>query len=708
MKIDRRRFVQMLSAGAVASGFPASIKQALAIPAHHRTGTIEDIEHIVILMQENRSFDHYFGTLRGVRGFDDPRAVKLSSGASVWQQPLGAGHVAPFHPDATNLGLQFLEDLPHSWADTQKAWNAGQYDQWIPNKGTTTMAYLERRDIPYHFALADAFTICDAYHCSFLGATDPNRYHMWTGWIGNDGLGGGPVLDNSEAGYDWTTFPERLQQAGVSWKIYQDAGAGLDAEHYWGWGNDPYVGNYGDNSLLYFHQYQNALPGSPLFEAARTATDISKGGTLFDKFAEDVRGNKLPQVSWIVAPETYSEHGNWPTNYGAWYISQILELLTSRPEVWSKTAFFLNYDENDGFFDHMVPPTPPQSRAQGWSTIDTTDEVFPGNAKFMPGPYGLGVRVPMIVISPWSRGGWVNSEVFDHTSLIRFIEKRFAGEHPGLIEPNITKWRRAVAGDLTSAFDFKSPNDFEARRGKVISLPSTTGYVPPDRDKHPDYVPSVPATDLPMPRQEPGVRPARAVPYELQVVGDVNQAAGTVTLSFANTGKAAAVFQVRSGTGHGGPWTYTVGPDASGSETWSVTANGETAYDLAVYGPNGFFRRFAGSFVGTAPANLGVRASYDPDQLGIRLELVNHGAAASRVQVSNEYTDDEVIDRDLRPGERLTRRWSLDDTFGWYDFRIAVESDPSFGIGLAGHVESGCDSMTDPAIGARRRRHRRG
>ena len=147
--------------------------------------------------------------------------------------------------------------------------------------------------------------------------------------------------------------------------------------------------------------------------------------------------NTLPQVSWLVAPEAYSEHPNWPANYGAWYISQMLDALTANPAVWSKTAFFLLYDENDGFFDHMVPPTPPHGREQGLSNIATTHEIFPGHRpvpkpgdkdnhhELVPGPYGLGVRVPMVVISPWSKGGFVNSQVFDHTSLIRFIEARF-------------------------------------------------------------------------------------------------------------------------------------------------------------------------------------------------------------------------------------------------------------------------------------------
>jgi phospholipase C len=475
MPTDRRTFLQLLSSTAVAAAFPASIARALKIPAHSRTGTIDDVEHIVFLMQENRSFDHYFGTLRGVRGFGDPRAVRLPSGDPVWKQPNGQEYVLPFHPPApesseAGLGLTFLEDLAHDWTTTHAAWNEGQYNHWIPSKGPVTMAHLTRSDIPFHYALADAFTVCDAYHCSLLGPTDPNRYHMWTGWVGNDGRDGGPAVGNEESGYGWTTYPERLQDAGVSWKVYQDAGMGLDAAGKWGQSDDPYMGNYGDSALLYFHQYQSAAEGSPLAKKARTGTNISKGGSLFDIFAGDVKANRLPEVSWIVAPEAYTEHPNWPANYGAWYVAQVLDALTANPEVWSKTAFFLMYDENDGFFDHVVPPTPPQTRAQGLSTVATTNEIYPGSSGLPSGPYGLGVRVPLVVISPWSKGGWVNSQVFDHTSLIRFVERRF-----GIAEPNITPWRRAVTGDLTSAFNFAKPS------AATVPLPSTVAYAPPDK-----------------------------------------------------------------------------------------------------------------------------------------------------------------------------------------------------------------------------------
>jgi phospholipase C len=473
---DRRAFMRFLASAAVTAALPKSIEKALALPAHHRTGTIQDVEHVVFLMQENRAFDHYFGTLRGVRGYGDPHPALLPSGKPVWFQPDGNGVLLPFRPAVDDLGLRFLEGTPHGWTDTQAAWNGGKYDRWVANKGRSTMAYLTRGDIPFHYALADAFTICDGYYCSLLGPTDPNRYHMWTGWCGNDGRAGGPVIDNAEAGYGWSTYPERLERAGISWKIYQDIGTGLDEAGHWGADEDAYIGNYGDNSLLFFHQYRNALPGSVLHEKARRGTNIAVPGTPFDALfsllREDVRGNRLPQVSWIVAPEAFSEHGNWPANYGAWYISQVLDALTSNPEVWSKTALFVMYDENDGFFDHLVPPTPPRSPAEGASTVDLRDEIFAGNADNPRGPYGLGIRVPMLVVSPWSKGGWVCSEVFDHTSLIRFLERRFAADRPGLIESNITAWRRTVCGDLSSAFDFASPN------AAHVQFPDTSAYLP--------------------------------------------------------------------------------------------------------------------------------------------------------------------------------------------------------------------------------------
>jgi phospholipase C len=679
----------MLAAGAASATIPESIARAASIPAASHTGTINDVEHIVILMQENRSFDHYFGTMRGVRGFSDPRAVTLPSGKSVFHQPAGAGELLPFRPAEPNLALTFIEDLAHNWSDQHDAWNNGKHDGWVAAKGTTTMAHLRRGDLPFHYALADAFTICDAYHCSLLGPTDPNRYHLWTGWVGNDGKGGGPVLNNAEAGYGWSTYPEKLQKAGISWKIYQDAGLGLDGPNFYGYTSDPYIGNYGDNSLLYFHQYQNAKAGNPLYDRARTGTDINKKGTLFDTFLHDIKTNSLPQVSWVVAPEAYCEHGNWPPGYGAWYISQVLDALTSKPEIWSKTVLFLNYDENDGLFDHMVPPTPPTSRANGLSTVDTKLEVFEGNADFQAGPIGMGFRVPMIVASPWSKGGWVSSEVFDHTSVIRFIEKRFA-HIPGVVEHNITPWRRAVAGDLTACFDFAAPND------KQPTLPSTKAYKPKDDQRHADYKP-IPPVHQAVPTQEKGMRPARPVPYELHVSDSINFKRGVIALTFGNTGKSTAVFQVRSGNIATGPWTYTVSPKKSLSDTWNLTADTLTDYDLSVYGPNGFFRQYKGSLTGKQ-TDLKVVPTYQAGSESISVAVTNHGTHTAEVTMTNVYTGDKVK-KSLPPGKSFTEVVQLKSLHGWYDLTIQVAGDAGFLRHIAGHLETGKDSATDPALG---------
>src|SRR5262249_691605 len=325
-----------------------------------------------------------------------------------------------------------------------------------------------------------------------------------------------------------------------------------------------------------------------LADKAKTGTAIINQnrdpGALLSDFRADVQGGRLPQVSWIVAPEAYCEHPNWEPDFGAWYVSQVVDILASTPEVWSKMTLFVTYDEEGGFFDHLVPPTPPQTRAQGLSTVPTTNEIFPGNTSHPAGPYGLGIRVPMIVVSPWTRGGWVNSQLFDHTSLIRFLETRFTQGNRDLIESNITPWRRAVVGDLTSAFDFKTPN--ASRR---LSLPSTDFYKPDDLVRHPDEEPVPPARGA-VPTQERGVRPARALPSTLGVHGEL-QSDLSFRIDFRNSGDAAAVFHVRSGQAADVPRSFTVEARKHLSDTWPAPS----AYDLSVYGPNGYFRSFKGA-----------------------------------------------------------------------------------------------------------------
>uniref|UniRef100_A0AAU3GQG8 phospholipase C n=1 Tax=Streptomyces sp. NBC_01401 TaxID=2903854 RepID=A0AAU3GQG8_9ACTN len=683
-ELNRRRLLQ-LAGGAVAfSALSGSIARAASLPAKGRTGTLQDVEHIVVLMQENRSFDHYFGTMKGVRGFGDPRPVTLPSGKPVWHQKDGLGkEVLPFRPPADDLGMQFLQDLNHDWAGGHRALNKGAYDQWVPAKTATTMAHLTREDIPFHYALADAFTVCDAYHCSFLGSTDPNRYYLWSGYTGNDGSGGGPVLGNDEAGYGWTTYPERLEKAGVSWKIYQDIGDGLDADGSWGWIDDAYRGTYGDNSLLYFNSYRNAEPGDPLFEKARTGTDVRSGDGLLDDLKADVRAGTLPEVSWVVSPEAYCEHPNWPANYGAWYISQVLDALTSNPEVWGRTALFITYDENDGFFDHVVPPFVPSGAAQGLSTVDTTADHFPGDASYTAGPYGLGQRVPMTVVSPWSTGGYSCSEVFDHTSVIRFMEERF-----GVHEPNISPWRRAVCGDLTSAFDFSRKDTAPA------SLPSTDGYAPPDGDRHPDYVPLPPATGS-VPKQEPGGRPTRPLPYAPFVDGAADPSTGKYQLTFSGGDAAGAHFLVTSANRTDGPWTYTTEAGKSVSDSWN-TAYSKEATDLTVHGPNGFLCAFRGPGKVAGPE---VTARHGGVSGALELTLTNAGDGTVQLTVRGaDAYGGGAQTLSVRAGATVKHTVDLRGSRHWYDVTVVSDADPTFLRRFAGHVETGEAGTSDPGL----------
>src|SRR5580693_4752795 len=592
---NRREFMQLIGVTTVMSTLQTSIAKALNIPANNRTGTIRDVEHVVILMQENRPFDHHFGTLRGVRGFNDPRAVNinlpLQSGTGttpvpVWLQPAGAANVAagygvppnsgnlggpsdgvdvipPFrvNPNGANPGLTYLPGTNHSWEATHGCWNQGQYDSWPLTNGPMVMSYMTRKEIPYHYALADAFTVGDAYFCSIMGPTNPNRMYLWSGCVGNvnylgsggtDGLGAGPATSNglsvNNAYWVWKTYPEALQAAGVSWKIYQDLAGQTFAPDFGDGTGNSFAGNFTDNPILYFNQYLNSAPGTPLFDNGCTGTEIinsipATGAPeqdwlvwaehLFDEFRGDVQSGKLPQVSWIVGPAGYTEHADWPVNYGAWYISQILDILVSNPEVFSKTVLIIDYDEADGSFDHIVPPTVPQTPAHGASTVSIENEIV--TTSIPTGPIGLGTRVPFLAISPWSKGGYVNSQVFDHTSVIQFIEKRF-----GVYEYNISPWRRAVAGDLTSVFNFATPNNAPP------ALPSTSGDLPSVNElgggNVTTFVPTLGEVFIGVPAQEKGVRPARALPYALSAHATVSALYNTVTLTFVNSGSAAAVF----------------------------------------------------------------------------------------------------------------------------------------------------------------------
>ena len=481
--LTRRRFLQA-GAGAVggalaATALPPGIRSALA--ASPAPGKLTDIEHVVILIQENRSFDHYFGTLRGVRGFDDARGRLLSSGRSVLHQPDAQnpdGFELPFRISDANAGGQCNADLSHAWDAQHNSWRGGAMDSWLPahraadgSNGALTMGYFDRTDIPYHHALADAFTVCDEYHCSVFGPTNPNRLVSMTATIDPDGSKGGPVVDNGSGigSLSWTTYPEQLESAGISWKVYQAAD------------NDT------NNVLQLFAQYQD--PTSPLFQKSQLYQPHAAAA-----FAQDVQTGMLPQVSWILATTAECEHPPAPPAAGANFINELLTALFQNPAVWAKTAFFLTYDENDGFFDHRVPPTPPRGTAGEW----LSQSPLPAAASGIAGPVGLGYRVPMVVISPFARGGFVCHDTFDHTSLLRFLESRFGPE-----VPNLSAWRRETSGDLTTAFNFAAP-DFS-----IPSLPATPPASAVTGCTSEGNAPTLPSPQR-VPTQEPG--PERPTP----------------------------------------------------------------------------------------------------------------------------------------------------------------------------------------------------
>ena len=503
--LTRRRF---LTTGAAAAGGAAlgggslagAIEQALAAPRRRRA-TIHEIEHVVVLMQENRSFDHYFGTLRGVRGFGD-RHVPRRGGRPAWRQAdpdlkdNPQGYVLPFRLNASTTAAQCLIDQSHAWSVQQASWNHGAMNNFVaaqraadatggvPQFGSLCMGYLTRRDIPFHYALADAFTICDRYHCSVLGPTYPNRIMSMSGTADGDGTRGGPCVDNSQqpGQLRWTSYPERLQKAGVSWFVYQEKF------------ND-------DNNVLPLFAGIHAAPaGSDLYRRANTyiptPPGASSGPALLARLRDDVRRNRLPHVSWILASALNCEHPPSTPAAGANFIAGVLRALTSNPRVWAKTALFLCYDENDGIFDHVPPPTAPAG-TPGEYVSPATAAKYEATTQGVSGPIGLGMRVPMIVISPYSRGGMVCSDVFDHTSLLRFLERRF-----GVHEPNISHWRRGVTGDLVSAFGCLSRPAFTFPR-----LPRTGPLLAEAKSA----CANEPAPRLPrhqkMPRQERGTRP---------------------------------------------------------------------------------------------------------------------------------------------------------------------------------------------------------
>ncbi len=650
-----------------------------------------DVEHVVILMQENRSFDHYFGMLHGVRGFGDRFPIPVPSpdthARTVWTQrddspDALAPLVSPFHLDTQqSFALMRVTGTPHTWPDAQLAWDQGSMAAWPTWKHSHAMGYYTQEDLPFQFALANAFTLCDAYHCSLQAGTNPNRVYAWSG--GNDPhqLGHGPVIGNLydnvaydlQGGYTWTTYPERLQEAGISWQVYQDV-----------------EDNYTDNPLAGFRAFRQATKA--LRERGMSSRSLAQ-------LQQDVEQDALPQVSYIVATAEGSEHPvpSSPAQ-GAAYTAALLAALGANLQVWRKTVLLLMFDENDGFFDHVPPPATPsylqwhsdpaQAQLAGASTVSTAGEYheYPSTEEsdlpqLLHRPYGLGPRVPMYVISPWSRGGWVNSQVFDHSSVIRFLEQRF-----GVMEPNITPWRRAVCGDLTSAFDFSAPDP----RPPLDGLPDTAPQALRARALGDTTLPAVPPPALPV--QQAGSRPSRALPYVLHVTA-ADSPEG-MALGFHNAGAQAAVFHVYDRLRLNElARRYTVEPDKTLTGTWVLDE--ARLCDLWVLGPNGFHRHFAGP-----RADAQVALVYDADHASVALQLQNRGRRnLTFVGSDNAYASGAQRSIVVRPGGSVADSWPVAASGCWYDLSVRIVQYPGYVRRFAGRMETGRDSISDPANG---------
>lgn len=683
--LGRRNFLRLSGVAASSLVFPSCIRDALEVPASSCAGSLLDLEHVVILIQENRAFDHYFGTMRGVRGFGDRLTIPVAGAPTVWHQRDDAGVVLPYHLDQTAGNAQRVEGTPHGFIDAQLAYDHGRYGEWPSFKHRWSMGHYAEQELPFQFALAEAFTLCDAYFCSLHSGTNPNRLYAFTGTNDPLGAGGGPALTNShdtlgdpEMGYTWRTYAERLEEAGVSWKLYQDMGD-----------------NFTDNPLVGFRSYREAELTDPSSALVTKALSTTLTDASLDALRSDVLTGGLPSVSWIVGPAAYSEHpGPSSPAQGAAYVRQVLEALTADPERWGKTALLVTFDENDGFFDHVPPPCPPSMRRDGTlmgaSSVDDTEDRYERRMPILGGrPTGPGVRVPMWVVSPFSRGGWVCSENFDHTSILRFLERRF-----GVVEPNISDFRRAFCGDLCSAFDFVTPNE-----GLV---PVLAGYTRETADalrvdqEALDQVPIPDEMSATLPTQAEGTRPSRALPYELDVELRASRDALSSTLTFDNRGTVGAVFHVYDRRDLVEiPRRYAV--ETRGSITDMLPWVGD-GYDYEVFGPNGFYRRFAGD---GSSAGLRVDSSYDGERETLSLLCRNDTDVAQEFTlVAQAYSDRTPLRVAVTSGRREEVTLDLSGSGRWYDYEVTVEAVASFRRRFAGRVENGLPSVSDPAFGS--------
>ncbi|MBS1528414.1 MAG: DUF756 domain-containing protein, partial [Bacteroidetes bacterium] len=457
-------------------------------------------------------------------------------------------------------------------------------------------------------------------------------------------------------------------------------------------------------------------------------------GDVLHQFRKDVKNGKLPTVSWLTAPEHFSDHPSsaW---YGAWYISEALDILTQNPEVWKKIIFILAYDENDGYFDHVPPFTAPHPHKEGWGKVSkgidtgvdfvTLEQEQERNG--FPEKYdrensiGLGFRVPLVIASPWTKGGWVNSEVFDHTSTLQFLE-HFLSKKTGkkVAEPNISDWRRTVCGDLTSVFrpyhgDRIAKPEFVKRdpfvegihKAQFRQLPNDYKLFSAEEIKEFNKAPHASPY---MAQQEKGIRPSNALPYELYAEGKLNADRSAFEITFSAGNKlfgekslgapfnvyAPGSYKKRDGDGFENvrTWAYGVTAGDTLADNWPLNEFEDKNYHLRVYGPNGFYRGFTGN---ANDPDITIGFAYQAGN--VELSLTNPGNAQQTIRVTDHAykANDHTV---IVPAEgKSTLVLNLAKSHHWYDFSVKVAGNASFENRYAGRVETGKPGYTDPFMG---------
>ena len=778
--MNRREFLEkssLLLAGLGTSGvLHPSILKALAIDPAAQS-TFYDAEHVVILMQENRSFDHAFGALKGVRGFLDKRAFVKQDGHSVFFQKNDEGkYASPARLDLRNTKSTWMSSLPHSWADQQKALNKGKFDQWLQAKASgnkdyknipLTLGYYNREDLPFYYQLADAFTIFDQYFCSSLTGTTPNRLFLWSGTLREQQNGKVKAnVVNENIDYDkarqakWKTFPEILEQQNVSWRIYQNEISlpkGMSGEQ------EAWLSNFTDNPIEWFSKfnvkfskgYYENIPNiitylkkeieknpdqkkrlevmlaevqedqikyhpdnySKLSEEEKNLHEkafttnvndpdywkleigkdengerlvVPEGDVLF-QFRKDVEEKKLPLVSWLVAPEHFSDHPGSPW-YGAWYISEVLNILTKDPETWKKTIFIINYDENDGYFDHVLPFAPPMNPTQpvdmngkeGVEYVDKSQEYMSDpslkNYEKIEGTVGLGYRVPMIIASPWTKGGFVNSEVSDHTSVLQFLEKFIMKKfNKNVHVENISDWRRAVCGDLTSAFNsssVKAPQmDYLNQKDYAKTINAAKNKPVPNLKWYSENELNENLLDI----QERGLKPSNPLPYHFHV----NLEGEQIKMSnLKENGVPLLVYDRTQFNNSNYHFSYAL----YSRQTLSHAVH-SGAYDYEVFGPNGFFRKFKGDNIPEAEVILTNITSKNQVELTIR----THQKKNISITLEDLYRKTQKFVSVQKTEEKIII--DLDKYKGWYDLKVKLNDHLWH---FAGRIETGKVSVSDP------------